>query len=72
MTPTEMVMCEMKETIETLRNENARLKEKLDNVHNALKRVMNSDLVTTAPFRDYSEAFDNAREVLEQIRSDEK
>ena len=47
----------METEIQILKAENARYRE-------ALVRVMNSDLVTTSQFRDYSEAFDNAREAL--------
>ena len=34
----------------------------------ALTRVMNSDLVTTTQFNDYSEAFDNAKNVLRKYK----
>lgn len=36
----------------------------------ALARVMNSDLVTMTPFNDYSEAFDNARELLKRMKEE--
>jgi hypothetical protein len=47
--------------LKALKAENARLRD-------ALVRVMNSDLVTTSQFRDYSETFDNARKVLEETK----
>ncbi len=45
-----------------------RLKTERDQLLTALQRVMNSDLVTTTQFNDYSEAFSNAHEVLGYYR----
>lgn len=52
--------------VNDLQNHIVSLQEEITEYRDALNRVINSDLVTTSRFRDYSEAFSNASEVLEK------